>query len=120
MDHLRSCTSGRGPKTARTAQKISSVSLTIDEIRFRMCGATVFEVSRLEGPDSEPYVAQAWSWRHPRDAEATCIMPLYLRAKPEYSVVPSVPLHSVRLIVPHSPSPYQQNGAADCPKSLAL
>ena len=47
MDHLRSCTSGRGPKTARTAQKISSVSLTIDEIRFRMGGATVYEISRL-------------------------------------------------------------------------
>ena len=38
----------RGPKSARTAQKISSVSLTIDEIRFRMRGATVYEISRLE------------------------------------------------------------------------
>jgi hypothetical protein len=42
-----SCPQYRAPKTARTAQKISSVPLSMDEIRFRMCGATVYEISRL-------------------------------------------------------------------------
>jgi hypothetical protein len=38
--------------------------------------------------------------------------------KLQYSVLPSGPLHSIRLIVPYSPPPYQQNGAAACPESL--
>jgi hypothetical protein len=32
---------------AQTAQKISSVPWSMDEIRFRMCGAIVYEISRL-------------------------------------------------------------------------
>ena len=43
-----SCPRRRAPKTARTAQKIPSVPLSMDEIHFRMCGATVYEISRLE------------------------------------------------------------------------
>ena len=43
------CPQYRAPKMARTAQKISSVPLSMDEIRFRMCSATVYEISRLGG-----------------------------------------------------------------------
>ena len=37
----------------------------------------------LDGLDGEHYVAQVWSWRHTRVAEATLSMPLHLRTEPE-------------------------------------
>jgi hypothetical protein len=35
------------PKTARTTQNISSVPLLMDDIHCRICGATLYEISRL-------------------------------------------------------------------------
>ena len=37
----------RAPKTARTAQKIPSEPLSMNEIHFKMYGATAYEISRL-------------------------------------------------------------------------
>ena len=42
------CPQDRAPKMAQTAQKISSVPWSMDAIRFRMCGAIVYEISRLD------------------------------------------------------------------------
>jgi len=44
-----SCPRDSGPKMARTAHKIPSVLLALGHHTFRMCGVTVYEISRL-GP----------------------------------------------------------------------
>ena len=67
------CPQYRVLKTTRTAQKIPSVLLSMDKIHCRMCGATVYEISRLGRLTSLPgeYPCQesshgafrGWGWK---------------------------------------------------------